>query len=162
MAHWVWGAGGWITNLGALDFAGGTVVHIISGISALCCVLVMGRRQGLRQRGHATRITSPMTVIGTGLLWFGWFGFNAGSALAAGSLGRRRLRQHEHRRRRRDGELGSLIEWLHKGKATVLGACSGAVAGLVAVTPAAGFVTPMGAMAIGCSSAGCSASRPAS
>ena len=148
VAHWVWGPGGWIkTQLGALDFAGGLVVHVISGIAALCCVLVMGKR-----KGHGTEEMHPhnltMTALGTALLWFGWFGFNAGSALEANTSA---VAAFVNTNAAAAAALvsWSLVEWLHKGKATVLGACTGAVAGLVAVTPAAGYVTPMGAIAIG-------------
>jgi len=147
VAHWVWGPGGWIRNLGALDFAGGLVVHVISGVAALCCVIVMGKR-----RGHGTEEMHPhnltMTALGTGLLWFGWFGFNAGSALAANKTAVAAF-VNTNTAAAAAVVSWSLIEYLHKGKATVLGACSGAVAGLVAVTPCAGFITPMGAMAVG-------------
>ena len=148
VAHWVWGTGGWIgTKLGALDFAGGLVVHVISGIAALCCVLTMGRRKGLgEEEMHPHNLT--MTALGTALLWFGWFGFNAGSALAANASAVAAF-VNTNTAAAAAAVAWSAIEWLHKGKATVLGACTGAVAGLVAVTPAAGFVTPMGAMAIG-------------
>ena len=147
VAHWVWGKGGWIKGLGALDFAGGMVVHIISGVAALCCALVMGRRKGLDTEDmHPHNLT--LTVIGTGLLWFGWFGFNAGSALSAGTSAVAAF-VNTNTAAAAATVSWSLIEWLHKGKATVLGACTGAVAGLVAVTPAAGFVTPMGALTIG-------------
>ena len=148
VAHWVWGPGGWIKErLHALDFAGGLVVHVISGIAALCCVLIMGKRQG-----HGTEEMHPhnltMTALGTALLWFGWFGFNAGSALEANKSA---VAAFVNTNTAAGAAVvsWSLIEWLHKGKATVLGSCSGAVAGLVAVTPAAGYVTPMGAMMIG-------------
>jgi Amt family ammonium transporter len=147
VAHWVWGAGGWIGKMGALDFAGGLVVHIISGVAALCCVLVMGKRKGLDTEDmHPHNLT--MTALGTGLLWFGWFGFNAGSALAAGTSAVAAF-VNTNTAAAAATVSWCVIEALHKGKATVLGACSGAVAGLVAVTPAAGFVTPMGALAIG-------------
>ncbi len=147
VAHWVWG-GGWIgAQLGALDFAGGLVVHVISGVAALCAVLVMGRRKGLgEEEMHPHNLT--MTAIGTGLLWFGWFGFNAGSALAANRSAVGAF-VNTNTAAAAAAVSWSLIEWYHKGKATVLGACTGAVAGLVAITPAAGYVTPMGAMAIG-------------
>jgi Amt family ammonium transporter len=147
VAHWVWG-NGWIqTRLGALDFAGGLVVHVISGVAALCCVLVMGRRKGLgEEEMHPHNLM--LTALGTGLLWFGWFGFNAGSALAANGSAVAAF-VNTNTAAAAATVSWSAIEWLHKGKATVLGACTGAVAGLVAVTPAAGFVTPMGAMAIG-------------
>src|SRR4051794_28082486 len=147
VAHWVWGAGGWIKTLGALDFAGGLVVHIISGVAALCCVLVMGKRKGLGSEDmHPHNLT--MMAIGTGLLWFGWFGFNAGSALGATASAVSAF-VNTNTAAAAATVSWALIEALHKGKATVLGACTGAVAGLVAVTPAAGYVTPMGAMAIG-------------
>jgi Amt family ammonium transporter len=147
VAHWVWGPGGWIRTLGALDFAGGLVVHVISGIAALCCVLVMGKRKNLgTEEMHPHNLT--MTALGTAILWFGWFGFNAGSALAAN---RSAVAAFVNTNTAAGAAVvsWSLIEYLHKGKATVLGACSGAVAGLVAITPCAGFVTPMGSLAIG-------------
>jgi Amt family ammonium transporter len=147
VAHWVWGTGGWIKTMGALDFAGGLVVHLISGIAALCAVLVIGRRKGLGQEEmHPHNLT--MTALGTAILWFGWFGFNAGSALSAGEQAVAAF-VNTNTSAAAATLSWALIEWLHQGKATVLGACSGAVAGLVAVTPAAGFVTPMGALAIG-------------
>jgi Amt family ammonium transporter len=147
VAHWVWG-GGWIgARLGALDFAGGLVVHVISGVAALCCVLVMGKRRGLgEEEMHPHNLT--LTAIGTGLLWFGWFGFNGGSALASGQSAVAAF-VNTNTAAAAATASWALIEWLHKGKATVLGACSGAVAGLVAITPAAGYVTPMGALLIG-------------
>jgi Amt family ammonium transporter len=140
MAHWVWGDGGWLKNLGALDFAGGTVVHINAGIAALAAALVVGKRQGYGN--HATFIPHnlPMTILGAGLLWFGWFGFNAGSALAAGALASSAF----------TATLSWVgAEWMVRGKPTTLGAASGAVAGLVAITPAAGYVGPMSAIIIG-------------
>ena len=147
VAHWVWGVGGWIRNLGALDFAGGTVVHITSGASALAAVLVAGKR-----RGHGTDNMAPhnlpMTVLGAGILWFGWFGFNAGSALAAGGLSTSAF-VTTHMAASSAMLSWALAEWVHRGKPTVLGAASGAVAGLVAITPAAGFVGPVAAVAIG-------------
>lgn len=147
VAHWVWGPNGWIKDLGALDFAGGLVVHIISGVAALCCVLVMGKRKGLgSEEMHPHNLT--MTALGTGLLWFGWFGFNAGSALAANRWAVAAF-VNTNTAAAAATVSWSLIEYLHKGKATVLGACTGAVAGLVAVTPAAGYVTPLSAMGIG-------------
>ncbi len=147
VAHWVWGPGGWIKELGALDFAGGLVVHVISGVAALCCVLVMGKRKGHgNEEMHPHNLT--MTALGTGLLWFGWFGFNAGSALAANTSAVAAF-VNTNTAAAAATVSWSLIEWFHKGKATVLGACSGAVAGLVAITPCAGFVTPMSALIIG-------------
>jgi Amt family ammonium transporter len=147
LAHWVWAVDGWLHNLGALDFAGGTVVHISSGVSALAAVLMIGRRQGYpREPMLPNNLT--LTVTGAGLLWFGWFGFNAGSALAANGLAVSAFVATN---------LGAsaatlswvVAEWLWVGKPTVLGAASGAVAGLVAITPASGFVTPMPAIIIG-------------
>jgi Amt family ammonium transporter len=147
VAHWVWGVGGWINKMGALDFAGGLVVHIISGVAALCCVLVMGKRKGLDTEDmHPHNLT--MTALGTAILWFGWFGFNAGSALAANTSAVAAF-VNTNTAAAAATVSWCLIEAMHKGKATVLGACSGAVAGLVAITPAAGFVTPMGALVLG-------------
>lgn len=147
LAHWVWGVDGWLRNLGALDFAGGTVVHISSGVSGLVAALVLGRR-----RGHGTQPMLPhhlpMTVLGAGLLWFGWFGFNAGSALAANGLAASAFVVTNTSAAA--GTLSwALAEWLHRGKPTMLGAASGAIAGLVAITPASGFVGPLAALAIG-------------
>jgi Amt family ammonium transporter len=148
VAHWVWGAGGWIkVHLGALDFAGGLVVHLISGIAALCCVLVMGKRKGLgSEEMHPHNLT--MTALGTALLWFGWFGFNAGSALAANRSAVAAF-VNTNTAAAVAAYAWLTIEWLHKGKGTILGACTGAVAGLVAITPCAGYVTVMGAVAVG-------------
>jgi len=148
VAHWVWGDGGWLKGLGALDFAGGTVVHINAGIAALAAALVVGKRQGYGN--HATFIPHnlPMTVLGAGLLWFGWFGFNAGSALAANALASSAFTAtHLATCAATLAWVGT--EWIVRGKPTTLGAASGAVAGLVAITPAAGFVGPMSAILIG-------------
>jgi Amt family ammonium transporter len=148
VAHWVWGDGGWLKNLGALDFAGGTVVHINAGIAALAAALVVGPRQGYGN--HATFIPHnlPMTILGAGLLWFGWFGFNAGSALAAGALASSAFTAtHLATAAATLSWVG--VEWIVRGKPTTLGAASGAVAGLVAITPAAGYVGPMSAIIIG-------------
>jgi Amt family ammonium transporter len=147
VAHWVWG-GGWIsTKLGAIDFAGGLVVHLISGVAALCCVLVMGKRKGLgEEEMHPHNLT--MTALGTALLWFGWFGFNAGSALAANGSAVAAF-VNTNTAAATAAFAWAAVEWLHKGKATVLGACTGAVAGLVAITPCAGYVIPLGAIAVG-------------
>ncbi|MBY0277796.1 ammonium transporter [Candidatus Binatia bacterium] len=147
LAHWVWGVGGWIRGLGALDFAGGTVVHISSGISALAAALLIGKRIG---HGHEPMPPHnlPFTVAGAALLWFGWFGFNAGSALAADGVAANAFVTTNTGAAA--ATLGWIfIEWITRGKPTVLGAASGAVAGLVSITPGAGFVTPMGAIAIG-------------
>jgi ammonium transporter, Amt family len=147
VAHWVWGHG-WIQErLGAIDFAGGIVVHLISGIAALCCVLTMGHRKGLgEEEMHPHNLT--MTALGTGLLWFGWFGFNAGSALAANASAVVAF-VNTNTAGAAAAVAWSALEWLHKGKATVLGTCTGAVAGLACITPAAGYVSAMSALAIG-------------
>jgi Amt family ammonium transporter len=152
VAHWVWGDGGWLKNLGALDFAGGTVVHINAGIAALAAALVVGPRKGFAGYGNGTEAFIPhnlgMTILGAGLLWFGWFGFNAGSALAAGALASSAFTAtHLATCAATLSWVGA--EWIHRGKPTTLGAASGAVAGLVAITPAAGYVGPMSAILIG-------------
>ena len=146
IAHWVWSTDGWLYKLGALDFAGGTVVHISSGVSALIVAILIGRRvvNGEGFEPHDV----PMTVLGAGLLWFGWFGFNAGSALTAGGLAASAFVVTN------TAAAAATITWvgasyLHKGKVSVVGAACGAVAGLVAITPASGFVTVGGALAIG-------------
>jgi len=147
LAHWVWGDGGWLKNLGALDFAGGTVVHISSGVSALVCAVVLGKRKGY---GHQPMQPHnlPMTVMGAALLWFGWFGFNAGSALEANGLAASAFLATNTAAA--SAALGWMFtEWATRGKPTVLGAASGAVAGLVAITPASGYVGPMSALIIG-------------
>ena len=147
VAHWVWGLGGWLGNLGALDFAGGTVVHICSGVAALTCAIVLGRRKGYgREEFKPHNLT--MTLVGTTLLWFGWFGFNAGSALAANGLAANAF-VVTNTAAAAAAVSWLLIEWLHRGKPTALGAASGAVAGLVAITPGSGFVSPMAAVLIG-------------
>jgi len=147
LAHWVWGTGGWLHQLGALDFAGGTVVHISSGVSALAAALLLGRRMGYPHE-PITPHNLTMTVTGAGLLWFGWFGFNAGSALAANGLAASAMvATHVASAAASLSWMGT--EWTVRGKPTVLGAASGAVAGLVAITPASGYVTPMAALMIG-------------
>ncbi len=147
VAHWVWGVGGWIRNLGALDFAGGTVVHITSGVSALAAALVVGKRKGFGVENMAPH-NLPMTVTGAAILWFGWFGFNAGSALAAGELSTSAF-VATHLAASSATLSWVFAEWIHRRKPTVLGGASGCVAGLVAITPASGFVQPMAAIAIG-------------
>jgi Amt family ammonium transporter len=147
VAHWVWDQGGWIFEMGALDFAGGAAIHINAGIAALAVVAVIGSR-----RGHGSEPMPPhnlpFTVLGTGILWFGWFGFNAGSALAANGVAAQAL-VNTHLAAAA-GMLGWLIvEKFKAGHATTLGACSGAVAGLVAITPCAGFVGEMSPIIIG-------------
>ena len=147
LVHWIWGDGGWLGRMGTLDFAGGIAVHVSSGVAALVAAVMLGKRRGYgteEMRPH----NLPMTLLGAGILWFGWFGFNAGSALSAGRLaGVAFVATHIA------GSAGALtwiaIEWKLHGKATTLGAASGAVAGLATVTPAAGFVGPLSAALIG-------------
>jgi ammonium transporter, Amt family len=147
LAHWVWGVGGWIHEMGALDFAGGTVVHISSGIAALAAALMVGARRGyLREPMPPHNLT--MTVTGAGLLWVGWFGFNAGSSLAAGGLAVSAF-VATHLGAAAATLSWVAAEWWIGGKPTVLGAASGAVAGLVAITPASGYVGPGSAIIIG-------------
>ncbi len=147
LAHWVWGTGGWMKSLGALDFAGGIVVHVSSGISALVLAFMLGKRIGYNHKPIRPH-NLPFTVLGAALLWFGWFGFNAGSALAADGLAANAF-VTTHIATAAAGLTWALVEWWHNGSPTILGAATGAVAGLVAVTPACGFVNPMNAMFIG-------------
>jgi len=147
LAHWVWGSGGWLGNLGALDFAGGTVVHISSGASALAAVLIISKRKGYGKEQFIPH-NLPMTITGTAILWFGWFGFNAGSALGSSGLAAAAF-VTTHVAAGTASLSWMLAEWIHHGKPTTLGAASGAVAGLVAITPAAGFVSPVSALIIG-------------
>jgi ammonium transporter, Amt family len=147
VAHWVWGDGGWLKGLGALDFAGGTVVHINAGVAAMAAVLVMGKREGYGKEAFIPH-NLPMTVLGAGILWFGWFGFNAGSALAADGLATSAF-VATHLGACAATLSWAVTEWIFRGKPTTLGVASGAVAGLVAITPAAGFVGPMSAILIG-------------
>jgi len=147
VCHWVWGMGGWIRNLGALDFAGGTVVHINAGIAALITALVIGRRKSMNKHVPAPH-NMPFVVLGTGLLWFGWFGFNAGSALAANGLAVNAF-VVTNTAAAAAGLSWAVIEWFRTGKPTMFGVASGAVAGLVAITPAAGFVNVTSAIVIG-------------
>ncbi|WP_428566338.1 MAG: ammonium transporter [Solidesulfovibrio sp. DCME] len=146
MAHWVWG-GGWMAKMGALDFAGGAVVHMSSGASALAAALYLGRRHGYGKQAFIPH-NLPLTILGAGLLWFGWFGFNAGSALAANGLAASAF-VTTHLAAAAAAFSWIVVEWLHRGKPTTLGMASGAVAGLVAITPAAGFVEPMPAILMG-------------
>ena len=147
LAHWIWAVGGWVRNLGALDFAGGTVVHISSGAAALACAIVLKKRLGYGKE-HMAPHNLPMTVLGASLLWFGWFGFNAGSAVASGALATSAF-VVTNTAAAAAALAWMVVEWLYRGKPTVLGAASGAVAGLVAITPASGFVGPMASIAIG-------------
>lgn len=146
LAHWVWGVGGWLRNLGALDFAGGTVVHISSGISGLVACLVLGKRN--TNLKAVTPHNIPFVLLGASILWFGWFGFNAGSALAANGLALNAF-VVTHTSAAAAMLSWVLIEWIKYKKPTILGAATGAVVGLVAITPAAGFVDPMAAIIIG-------------
>jgi Amt family ammonium transporter len=145
LAHWVWG-GGWAAQFGALDFAGGTVVHISSGFAALALALVIGKRVGFGKYAMEPN-NIPLTILGAALLWFGWFGFNAGSALGANGLAAQAF-VTTNIAAAAGGLAWLLISWLH-GKPSSLGFVSGAIAGLVAITPGCGYVTPMGAIIIG-------------
>ena len=150
LAHWVWAKGGWLGTTGgkgALDFAGGTVVHISSGVSALACAFVLGKRKGYGKENMAPH-NLPMTVLGASMLWFGWFGFNAGSAVSAGALATSAF-VVTNTATATAALAWMVAEWIYRGKPTVLGAASGAVAGLVAITPASGFVGPLSSIAIG-------------
>jgi Amt family ammonium transporter len=151
IAHWVWATDGWLFKLGALDFAGGTVVHASSGLSALIVALLIGKRVASAEKMEPHDI--PMTVLGAGLLWFGWFGFNAGSAVTAGGLAASAFIVTN------TAAAAATLTWvgaayLHHRKVSVVGAACGAVAGLVAITPASGFVTPGGAILIGLTAGG--------
>ena len=147
LAHWVWGVGGWLRNLGALDFAGGTVVHISSGVAGLVAALVLGKRKGYKTTPMVPH-NIPFVLLGAGLLWFGWFGFNAGSSLGANGLA---IQAFLVTNTSAAAATLSwvLIEWLHHGKPTLLGAATGAVVGLVAITPGSGFVSVTSAIIIG-------------
>ncbi len=146
-AHWMWGVGGWLHNLGALDFAGGTVVHILSGVSGLAAALYLGKRMGYGKEPMPPH-NLPLTVTGASLLWFGWFGFNAGSAVASGALATSAF-VVTNTATATAALAWMFAEWAYRGKPTVLGAASGAVAGLVAITPASGFVGPISSIFIG-------------
>src|SRR5262245_14341603 len=147
LAHWVWGTGGFLRNMGALDFAGGTVVHISAGFSALVAVVIIGKRVGFG-KVPMTPHNLPFAVIGAAMLWVGWFGFNAGSALGANGLASSAF-MATHTAASLAALGWMLAEWIKTGKPTMLGAASGAVAGLVAITPASGYVTPLAAIVIG-------------
>jgi Amt family ammonium transporter len=146
VAHWVWGNGGWLANLGALDFAGGAVVHINAGVSALALVMLLGRRRGFPQEPMEPG-NIPMVALGAGLLWFGWFGFNAGSALASDGLAASAF-VATNTAAAAAAFTWMAVSWLHR-RPTVLGTVTGAVVGLVAITPAAGFVPPLAGIPIG-------------
>jgi Amt family ammonium transporter len=151
LAHWVWGAGGWLQKLGALDFAGGTVVHISAGVSALVAAWMLGARKDFRRVPIAPH-SVPLVLLGAGLLWFGWFGFNAGSALAANGLAALAFVNTNN------GAAAALVTWalldlVRTGKITAVGVATGLVVGLVGITPAAGYVSTLAALAIGALSA---------
>jgi Amt family ammonium transporter len=147
IAHWVWSTGGWLKELGALDFAGGIVVHVSSGVSALVMAALIGKRLGYEKQAF-TPHNLPITMLGGGLLWFGWFGFNAGSALGADGIAANAF-VTTNISAAAAGLAWALIEWQQDGAPTVLGIVTGAVAGLVSITPACGFVGPLSAVAIG-------------
>lgn len=144
VAHWVWGVGGFLRTMGALDFAGGTVVHITAGMAALAAALVLGKRVGPTSPPH----NLPLAILGAGMLWFGWFGFNAGSALGANGLAANAF-VTTHIATAAAGMTWAFLDWAFHRKATTLGMITGAVAGLVSITPACGFVTPINAIWIG-------------
>ena len=147
VAHWVWGDGGWLAGLGALDFAGGTVVHITAGVSALALVTLLGPRKGFLAREPMEPHNIPLVMLGAGLLWFGWFGFNAGSALTSGGLAASAF-VATNTSAAAAAFTWMILSWLHR-RPTALGIATGAVAGLVAITPAAGFVSPLMGIPIG-------------
>ena len=154
VCHWIWGSGGWLGAKGVLDFAGGLVVHLTSGAAALAAAIILGPRKGYGKDSFMPH-NLPMTLLGTGLLWFGWFGFNGGSALAADGIAASAL-VATHLGGMAGMAMWTLVEWLHRGKPTTLGAASGAIAGLATITPAAGFVGPNAAILIGIAAgAGC-------
>jgi Amt family ammonium transporter len=147
VAHWIWGTGGWLKESGALDFAGGMVVHLTSGISALIAALVIGKRKDYLKEPMVPH-NLPMTVLGAGLLWFGWFGFNAGSALASGGLSTVAF-VTTHTAAATATLVWVIVEWIHRGNPTMFGAATGCIAGLATITPAAGFVSPAASIVIG-------------
>lgn len=147
VCHWVWAVGGFVRNMGALDFAGGTVVHINAGIAALVCALVLGKRQGYPKKISPPH-NLPFAVLGAGLLWFGWFGFNAGSALGANGLAANAF-VVTHIAAAAAGLTWAILDWKFNAHSTMLGVITGAVGGLVAITPAAGFVSPVDAIWVG-------------
>ena len=147
VAHWVWGSGGWLAKLGAIDFAGGTVVHICAGVSAMALALVLGPRKGYAEKQPMEPANIPMVALGAALLWFGWFGFNAGSALTSGGLAASAF-VATNTSACAAAFTWIILGWINK-RPSLLGAATGAVVGLVAITPAAGFVTPLAAIPIG-------------
>ena len=151
VAHWVWGSGGWLAKLGALDFAGGTVVHITAGVSAMALALVLGPRKGFAEKHSMEPANIPMVALGAALLWFGWFGFNAGSALTSGGLAASAF-VATNTSACAAAFTWIILGWINK-RPSLLGAATGAVVGLVAITPSAGFVTPLAAIPIGMAAA---------
>ncbi|MCX8022611.1 MAG: ammonium transporter [Syntrophorhabdaceae bacterium] len=147
VCHWVWGIGGWLKEMGALDFAGGTVVHINAGIAALVSAIVIGKRRGDAHKAILPH-NLPFTILGTALLWFGWFGFNAGSALSANGLAVNAF-VVTNTAAAAAGLMWAVLDWIFNEKPTVLGTATGSVAGLVAITPAAGYVSALSAIVIG-------------
>ena len=147
VCHWIWGAGGWLGAMGVMDFAGGIVVHLTSGISALIAALMIGARKHYKTEPMIPH-NLPLTVLGAGLLWFGWFGFNAGSALSSGRIATLAF-VTTHTAAATAMLVWMFVEWRHRGKATMFGAATGCIAGLATITPAAGFVSPASAIAIG-------------
>jgi len=146
LAHWIWGSGGWLAELGALDFAGGSVIHVSAGFSALIFVLLLGKRKGIQYQRAPHNL--PFAVLGTGFLWFGWFGFNAGSAGAANTIAVAAF-INTNTAAAVGGLVWLLLDWKLNEVPTVLGLATGIIAGLAAVTPGSGFVTPLSALAIG-------------
>jgi len=153
VCHWIWGAGGWLKAKGVLDFAGGIVVHLTSGAAALAAAIVIGKRRGWGKEQFVPH-NLPMTLLGAGLLWFGWFGFNGGSALAADAIAATAFIS-THLAAVSAMAMWILVEWIHRGNPTTLGAASGAIAGLATVTPAAGFISPNSAIIIGIIAGAC-------
>jgi Amt family ammonium transporter len=151
VAHWVWGSGGWLAKLGVLDFAGGTVVHITAGVSALSLASLLGPRNGVTQREPPEPNNIPLVAIGAGILWFGWFGFNAGSALTSGGLASSAF-VATNTAAAAAAFTWMIISWIYR-RPTILGTVTGAVAGLATITPAAGYVTPLAAIPIGIAAA---------
>jgi len=150
VAHWVWGSGGWLAGLGVLDFAGGAVVHLNAGVSALALVLLLGKRRGFPQDAMEPN-NIPLVALGAGLLWFGWFGFNAGSALTSGGLAASAF-VATNTAAAAAAFTWMIISWIYR-RPTILGTVTGAVAGLATITPAAGYVTPLAAVPIGVAAA---------
>jgi len=148
IAHWVWGVGGWAKAMGVLDFAGGTVVHASAGFSALAAVLIIGRRHGVRPGSSTPPSNIPIVLLGAALLWFGWFGFNSGSALTAGPLAASAF-VATNTAAAAGGLTWLILSWAERKKPSTMAAATGAICGLAAVTPASGFVGPVSAMAIG-------------